>query len=143
MFHQVASIVGGEPEVSGIAGRLLVGQLGQLGPHPFDELVGEIIGRQVGLGEQAVVVSGLLHAHDDGALGGRVPVARLLVDDAPLFQHLGLTADLIGQAVVEVLERVHVLQLGLGAESGGAATAQGHVAIAAKAAFLHGAVGDT
>ena len=138
----MARIVGSEPEIGGEARGLLVGQLRQLRPHPFDELVGQVVGRQIGFGEQAVVVSRLLHTHDDGALGGRIPVARLLVDDAALLEHLGLAADLVGQPVVQVLEGVHVLQLGLGAERGGAAAAQRHVAVAAQGTFLHGAVGD-
>ena len=138
----MARIVGGEPEVGGESRGLLVGQLGQLRPHAFDEPVGQVVGRQIRLGEQPVVVGRLLHAHDDGALGGRIPVARLLVDDAALLEHLGLTADLVGQPVVQVLERVHVLQLGLGAERGGAAAAQRHVAVTAQGAFLHRAVGD-
>ena len=142
VLHQMARVVGGEPEVGGKARGLLIGQLGQLRPHALDKLVGEVVGCQIRLGEQAVVVGGLLHAHDDSALRGRIPVARLLVDDAALLEHLGLTADLVGQPVVQVLERVHVLQLGLGAERGGAAAAQRHVAVAAQGAFLHGAVGD-
>ena len=59
-------------------------------------------------------------------------MARLLVDDAALLEHLGLAADLVGQPVVQVLEGVHVLQLGLGAEGLGAAAAQRHVAVAAQ-----------
>ena len=43
-------------------------------------------------------------------------MARFLIDLTTLFQHLGLTADLIGQAVVQILERVHILQLGLHAQ---------------------------
>ena len=73
-------------------------------------------GAEIGLGEQAVVGRSLLHAHDDRALGGWIPVAGFLVDDAALFKDLGLTADFVCQAVMQVLEAVHVLQLGLGAE---------------------------
>ena len=68
MIDQVASVVGGQAELIGEASGLLVGQLGQLGADAFDELIGKVVGRQVGLGEQAVVVSGFLHAHDDGVL---------------------------------------------------------------------------
>ena len=142
MVDQVASIVGGQAELIGEAGGLLVGQLGQLGADAFDELVGKVVGRQVGLGEQAVVVSGFLHAHDDGVLHGGVPMAGFLVDLTALFQNLGLTADLISQAVMQVLEGVHVLQLGLHAQLRGAAATQADVAVAAHGAFLHGAVGD-
>ena len=67
---------------------------------------------------------------------------RLLKDAPALLQHLGLTADLVGQPVVEVLEAVHVLELGLHAELRLAAAAQAHVSVAAQAPLLHRAVGD-
>ena len=50
MIDQVASIVGGQAELIGEASGLLVGQLGQLGADAFDELIGKVIGCQVGLG---------------------------------------------------------------------------------------------
>ena len=142
MLHQMARIVGRKPEVALVARGLLVGQFGQLRAHALDELIGQVVGCQIRLGEQAVVVGGFLDAHHDGALGRRIPMTRLLVDDAALLEHLGLAADLVGQAVVEVLEAVHVLELGLGAELGRATAAQAHVAIAAQAALLHRAIGD-
>ena len=69
-------------------------------------------------------------------------MTRFLVNLTTLFKHLGLTANLIRQAVVQVLEAVHVLQLGLHAQLRGAAATQRHVAVAAHGAFLHGAVGN-
>ena len=69
-------------------------------------------------------------------------MARFLVDLPALFEHLRLTADFVGQAIVEVLEGVHVLELGLHAELGRPATAQADVAVAAHGALLHRAVGD-
>ena len=96
-----------------VARSLLVGQLGKLGANAVDPLVGQTVRSKVGLGEQAVVISGFLHAHHDGTLRRRVPMARFLVDLATLFKHLGLTANLISQAVVQILERVHILELGL------------------------------
>ena len=71
-----------------------------------------------------------------------IPVARFLVNLPALLEHLRLTADFVGQAVVEVFEGVHVLELGLYAELGRPAAAQADVAVAAHGAFLHRAVGD-
>ena len=69
-------------------------------------------------------------------------MAGLLVDDTALLEHLGLAADLVLKAVVQALEGVDVLELGLGAQAGGAAAAQAHVAVAAHGAVLQRAVGD-
>ena len=69
-------------------------------------------------------------------------MAGLLIDDAALLEHLGLTANLVGKAVVQALERVEILELGLGAQLGLAATAQRHVAVTAHGALLHRAVGN-
>ena len=69
-------------------------------------------------------------------------MARLLKDVAPLLEHLGLTADLVLEGVVQALEGVDVLHLGLGAQPGLAPAAQGDVAVAAHGARLHGAVRD-
>ena len=67
---------------------------------------------------------------------------RFLEDLAALLEHFRLAADLVGQAVVEVLEAVHVLELGLHAELLCPAAAQAHVAVAAHGALFHRAVGD-
>ena len=67
-------------------------------------------------------------------------MAGLLIDDAALLEHLGLAADLVGEAIVQALERVEVLELGLGAQLGLAAATQRHVAVAAHGTLLHGAV---
>ena len=67
-------------------------------------------------------------------------MAGLLIDDAALLEHLGLTANLVGKAVMQALKRVEVLKLGLGAQLGLATAAQRHVAVAAHGALLHGAV---
>ena len=67
-------------------------------------------------------------------------MAGLLIDDSALLEHLGLTADLVGKAVMQALKRVEVLELGLGTQLGLAAAAQRHVAIAAHGTLLHGAV---
>ena len=69
-------------------------------------------------------------------------MARLLVDDAALFKHLRLAADLVGEPIVEVLEAVHVLELGLRAELRRPAATQAHVSIAAQRPLFHRAVGD-
>ena len=121
-------------------GALGIGQLGNLATAAVDELVVQIEGRQVGIGEQTIVVGRLLHTHDHGALAAGLPVAGLLIDDAALLEHLGLTADLVGKAIMQALKRVEVLELGLGAQLGLAAAAQRHVAVAAHGTLLHGAV---
>ena len=116
--------------------------VGQLRAHGIDPLVRKVVGREIRIGEQAVVVGRLFHAHHDGALGRRVPMPRFLEDLAALLEHFRLAADLVGQAVVEVLEAVHVLELGLHAELLCPAAAQAHVAVAAHGALFHRAVGD-
>ena len=142
VLHQVTRVVGRKPEVALVAGRALVGQLGQLRAHALDELVGQVVRRQVGVGEHPVVVGGFLHAHDDRVLARRVPMARFLIDLAAFFELLGLAADLVGQPVMQVLEGVDVLELGLRAELLRAAAAQRYVAVGAQAALFHRTVGD-
>ena len=73
-----------------------IGQLGDLATAAVDELIVQIERRQIGVGEQTIVVGRLLDPHDNGALAAGLPVAGLLVDDAALLEHLGLTADLVG-----------------------------------------------
>ena len=121
-------------------GALGIGQLGNLTSAAIDELVVQIERRQVGVGEQTIVVGRLLHTHDHGALAAGLPVAGLLIDNAALLEHLGLAANLVGKAVVQALKRVEVLKLGFGTQLGLAATAQRHVAVAAHRTLLHGAV---
>ena len=117
-----------------------IGQLGDLATATIDKLVVQVERRQVGIGEQTIVVGRFLHTHDHGALAAGLPVAGLLIDDSALLEHLGLTADLVGKAVMQALKRVEVLELGLGTQLGLAAAAQRHVAIAAHGTLLHGAV---
>ena len=69
-------------------------------------------------------------------------MAGFLVKDAALFQNLSLTADFVSQAVVKVLEGVHVLELGFGAQLSRATATQGNVAVATQRAFFHRAVGN-
>ena len=123
-------------------GALGIGQLGDLASAAVDELVVQIERRQVGIGEQTIVVGRLLHTHDHGALAAGLPVAGLLIDDAALLEHLSLTANLVGKAIVQALKRVEVLELGLGAQLGLAAATQRHVTVAAHGTLLHGAIGN-
>ena len=106
------------------AGALGIGQLGDLATAAVDKLIVQIERRQIGVGEQTIVVCRFLHTHDNGALAARLPVAGLLVDNAALLEHLGLAADLVGKAVMQALERIEVLELGLGAQLGLAAATQ-------------------
>ena len=53
----------------------------------------------------------------------------LLADDPPALEHLGLTTDLVSKAIVEVLEGVDVLELGLRAKLRRATAAQRDVAV--------------
>jgi hypothetical protein len=52
------------------------------------------------------------------ALGSDIPVAGLLDDLPAALEQLDLAHDLVSERVVQRLERVHVLDLGLGAELG-------------------------
>ena len=72
--------------------------------------------RQVGLGEVAVVVRLLLGAQRRDRLGPRVEVQRLLLDRAAGAQDRLLARDLGADAALDEAERVHVLELGLGAQ---------------------------
>ncbi len=119
-----------------------IGQLRQLRGAMGHKLLGQVERRQIGVGEQTVVIGRLLGAHHHRALARRLPMARLLVHALAGLEHLGLTADLVGQPIVQTLKRIEVLELGLGAELGGAASAQAHVAVATHRTLLHGAVGD-
>ena len=119
-----------------------VGQLGNLLAAVLDEGVVQIKRGQVGIGEQTIIVGRLFHAHDHRALAAGLPMASLLIDDAALFEHLGLTANLVGKAIMQALERVEVLELGLGTQLGLATATKTHIAIAAHGALLHGAIGD-
>ena len=69
-------------------------------------------------------------------------MARFLANEAALFKHLRLTANLVCQTIVQILEAVHVLQLGLRAEFRSPTATQRNVSIAAHAALFHGAVGN-
>ena len=119
---------------------LRVRQLGQLRAHALDKLVGQREGREVRVGKHPVVVCRLFYPHDDGALGTRLPVPRLLAHRAAFFEHLGLAADLVGQPVMQGLEGVHVLQLGLHPKAALPAPPQRDVAVAAHGPFLHRAI---
>ena len=121
-------------------GALGIGQLGDLATAAVDELVVQVERRQIGVGEQTIVICRFLHTHDHGALAAGLPVAGLLIDDAALLEHLGLTADLVGKPIMQALKRVEVLELGLGAQLGLAAAAQRHVAVATHGTLLHGAI---
>ena len=56
-------------------GALGIGQLGNLATAAVDELVVQIERRQIGIGEQTIVVGRLLDTHDYGALATGLPVA--------------------------------------------------------------------
>ena len=82
-----------------------------------------------------------LRAHGVRPVLGRVVQAGLLRHPLAARQEVGLAADFVLQGVLHELERVQVLQLGLGAQGGLAARAQRHVGVAAQRPLLHVAVG--
>ena len=67
---------------------------------------------------------------------------RFLIDDAAFFEHFGLTANLVGKTIVKILEGVHVLELGLGAQLRLATATQAHVTIATQRSLFHRAIGN-
>ncbi len=71
-----------------------------------------------------------------------VPQARLLHDALAALEQIGLARDLVLDRRLDVLEGVHVLELGLRAQLGLAAQPHRHVGVAAQRALLHVAVGD-
>ncbi len=143
--HGIACDLGGivalEAELFHIAVALGIGQLRYALAALLDEFVRQIEGSEVRVGEQAIVVGRLLHAHDDRMPSTRLPVARLLVDDAPLLKDLRLAKDLVLEAIVQALEGVDVLELRLGSKPRLSAASQAYIAVAAHGPRLHGAIG--
>jgi hypothetical protein len=84
----------------------------------------------------------LLAAHRPGLLAVGVPEAGLLHEPLAGGDRPHLSPELVDDGPLDVAEGVHVLDLDLGAERGGAHAADRNVRVAAEAAFLHVAVAD-
>ena len=117
-------------------------QLRHPGPDAFAHRAVGRHGHEVGLGEVAVVVRLFLCAHRVGDAGVFVPVARLLHDALAGIQQRALPLDLVFECPADRTDRVHVLDLDLGAERLGALRAQRHVGVDAERALFHLHVGD-
>ena len=98
--------------------------------------------RQVGLGEIPIVVRVLLRAHHCQLVVVGVVEERGLLDAAAVLQHLRLPRDLGGDPLLHPLDRVQVLDLGLGSELVRSEGADRHVRVAAQVPLLHVAVRD-
>ena len=117
-----------------------VGQFGDGLPHPVDPLRRDVQGHQVRLREVAVIVRLLLAAHGQGDAARGVEQPRFLHHAAAAVQHAVLALRLVGDGLLDVAERVQVLDLGARAKAVRAQRTQGDVGVAAQAAFLHVAV---
>jgi hypothetical protein len=96
--------------------------------------------RQIGLREVPVVVRFFLAAHRRRLAEVAVPQPRLLMDDAASPEHLDLPLDLELERLLEIPERVDVLDLRLRAEGRLPDGPDRHVRIAAQTALFHVAV---
>ena len=63
-----------------------------------------------------------------------------LINDAAFFQHFSLTTNFVSKAIMQILEGVHVFELGLSAELFGTATTQRHVTVTTHGTFFHRAI---
>ena len=116
------------------------GQFGQFLLPAAEFLISDGHGQQVGIREVAVVVRLFLAAHGGRDVFRGIVQAGLLHDLFPVCQGILLTGDLIIDGPLHVAERVQVLELGTGTESGAAHETDGNVGITAEAALLHVAV---
>ena len=83
-----------------------------------------------------------LAAHRHRPTGGDVPETGLLLDSPATGYELGLALDLVLERLLDVLEGVQVLDLGLGPERRRAHRPHRDVGVAAQAPLLHVAVVD-
>ena len=84
----------------------------------------------------------LFRSHRSRLAAVGVPQAGLLDDRLAVPQRFGLACQFVVDRILDRLERVHVLDLNLGAEGSGRIGPNRHVGIAAEAAFLHVAIAD-
>ena len=112
-------------------------ELGHVLASRADHLLVDRHREQVGLGEVAVVVRLLLGAHRGDRARDRIEVQRLGRDRTARLQDLRLARDLRADASFQESERVHVLELRLGAQLVGARPAQRDVGVAAQRPLLH------
>ena len=134
--------LGGQIELGGKPLPAGVGQLRQAGAHPLDPGLVDDHRDQVRVREIPIVVGLLLAAHGLGAAPVRVPEQGLLHHLAAVEEEVALPPLLVLQRQLHVAERVHVLQLGAGAELVLPLGPQADVGVAAEAALLHVAVAD-
>jgi hypothetical protein len=137
-----ARVVLGESPRVAVARALDQERLGQRLPQPLDARRLDLEDRQVGVGEVAVVVGALLHAHGDGRPLGVAERTRLLDDLSAARDHLGLARDLEDERAFDVAERIDVLDLDLRAELRRADRPDRDVGVAAQRPLLHVALGD-
>ena len=127
-------VVGGEAEIRDQTLASRRRQLWQLGSDFGHPLAADLEGRQVGLGEVAIVSGELLGALRDRQGAGIIPTARFLDQPAARLQDFRLTFDLVLDRAVNRPEGVHVLDLDLGAELSLAHGPERHIGVAAKLA---------
>ena len=114
----------------------------QLPAQPLHELTIRLERHEIRLRQVAVVLRLLLRAERRSRLVGGVEVHRLLHDLPARLVDLDLALDLALDPLRREAERVHVLELGAGAELVGALGANRDVDVEAERALLHLRVGD-
>ena len=130
------------PNCAREARGLLVRQLGQRRLHARDVRGVDLHRQQVRIREVAVVVGFFLRTHAARLALVGVVEPRFLHHLAAAFDHVDLARDFVVDGLLDVAERIDVLDLGARAELLGADLAHRHVGVAAERAFLHVAVAD-
>ncbi len=117
-------------------------QLRQAGAQPLDVVPLQFHRDQIGIGKIPVIVRFFFAAHAVRFATRFVPAARLLNHAAAGFDRFDLPPDFAIDCPLDRTKRVHIFDLGLGAELCGPDRAYRHVGIAAQRAFFHLHVAD-
>ena len=139
---QQLGIAGRQIEVGHVARPALGGKLGHLRPQPFDPIRVDHQGKQVRVGEIAVVVGIFFAAHGHGSPPVRLPQPGFLDHLAAVEKDLLLAGDFEIEGLFDMFERIEVFDLGPGAEGRRFYRHDRYVGVAAEAALFHVAVAD-
>ena len=140
VFHQHLRILFGDAPLAGVPCHTRIRQLGQLGAQRLDLLVRSSDGHQIGVLEIAIIVRVLFGAHAFGHTGFLVIPAGFLHHRFAAFDQIDLAVKFVRHRFGDMSERVHVFDLGAGAELVGADRPHRNVDIAAHGTFLHPAI---
>ena len=137
---QDAGVVGSQAIGLDEARRAGIRQFRQVGAKAFDVGLVKVEGQQVRVREITIVVGVLLAAHGPGLAAAGIEEAGFLHHLAAVLVDLDLALGLILDRLHDETHRIHVLDLGPGAQGLLADRAHRDVDVAAHGAFLHVAV---